>query len=272
MQTCHTGYMRETAETIGPPPSQPEGRHTMSEATAVVESEATEAEETTQAPATQSKLIEWDSAKASAEDASVDQKLLDHVIPLHNKLVEIVAKYQAVTDSEAAVEEYGNTSDDPEIVAARELVEKANKMIEKQKAIIAEKARAAVLESIDPEFDEAKVKALYNDTKVELKKNASNVRDTFKLLGFVEAEVSPAGRESNWKALKPQGELLLKALDFPKLEGAKESAGGASEAVKEFNRNAKEWARNNGMKVADKGALSTEVKEAYSKATGIAIP
>lgn len=243
--------------------------------TAVVEAEATETEatEAEETPKTESKLIPWDSAAASAEDASVDQKLLDHVIPLHNKLVEIVQKYQAVTDSEAAVEEYGNTSDDPEIVAARELVEKAQRMIEKQKAIIAEKARAAVMESIDPEFDEAKVKALYNDTKVELKKNASNVRDTFKLLGFVEAEVSPAGRESNWKALKPQGELLLKALDFPKLEGASTSSGsGASEAVKEFNRNAKEWARKNNMKVADKGALSTEVKEAYSKATGIAIP
>lgn len=216
--------------------------------------------------------IEWDSAVASSETASVDQKLLDHVVPLHNKLVEIVEKYQAVTDADAAVEEYGKTSDDPEIVAARELVEKAEKMIEKQKAIISEKAREAVMASIDPEFDEAKVKAAYNDTKVELKKNAANVRDTFKLLGFVESEVSPAGRESNWKALNASGEILLKALDFPKLEGAKESAGGASEAVKEFNRAAKEWARTNDMKVADKGALSTEVKEAYSKATGTPIP
>ena len=228
--------------------------------------------ETTTAPVQATKRIEWDSAKASAEDASIDQKLLDHVVPLHNKLVDIVAKYQAVTDADAAVEEYGNTSDDAEIVAARELIEKATKMIEKQKAIISEKARAAVMDSIDPDFDEAKVKAEYNDTKVELKKNAANVRDTFKLLGYVESEVSPAGRESNWKALKPAGELLLKALDFPKLEGAVSTSGGASEAVKEFNRAAKEWARTNNMKVADKGALSTEVKEAYSKATGTPIP
>lgn len=216
--------------------------------------------------------IEWDSATASAESASVDQKLLDHVVPLYNKLVGIVEKYQAVTDLDSAVEEYGSTSDDEEIVKARELVAKAEKMIEQQKAIINEKARAALMDSIDPEFDEAKVKAEYNDTKVELKKNAANVRDTFKLLGFVESEVSPAGRESNWTAKNEAGELLLKALDLPKLEGNKESASGASDAVKQFNRDAKEWARKNGMKVADKGALSTEVKEAYSKASGIAIP
>lgn len=216
--------------------------------------------------------IEWDSAVASSEDASVDQKLLDHVVPLYNKLVGIVEKFQAVTDLDSAVEEYGNTSDDPAIVEARALVAKAEKMIEQQKAIINEKARAALMDSIDPEFDEAKVRAEYNDTKVELKKNAANVRDTFKLLGFVESEVSPAGRESNWTAKKPQGELLLKALDIPKLEGSKESASGASDAVKQFNRDAKEWARKNNMKVADKGALSTEVKEAYSKASGIAIP
>lgn len=215
--------------------------------------------------------IDWDSAVASSESASVDQKLLDHVVPLYNKLVGIVEKFQAVTDLDSAVEEYGNTSEDKEIVAARELVAKAEKMIEQQKAIINEKARAALMDSIDPEFDEAKVRAEYNDTKVELKKNAANVRDTFKLLGFVESEVSPAGRESNWTAKNPSGELLLKALDLPKLEGTKET-GGASDAVKQFNRDAKEWARKNNMKVADKGALSTEVKEAYSKASGIAIP
>lgn len=216
--------------------------------------------------------IEWDETAASAEDAPVDQKLLNHVVPLFNKLVDIVTKYQAVTDLDAAVEEYGNTSDDEEIVKYREQIQKAEALIERNKAAINEKAREALMSEIDPEFDEAKVKAEYNDTKVELKRNATNVRDTFKLLSFVESEVSPAGRESNWKAKNAAGETLLKVLDFPKLEGVKESSGGASEAVKEFNRNAKEWARKQGMKVADKGALSTEVKEGYSKATNTPIP
>ena len=216
--------------------------------------------------------IEWDETTAADESASVDQKLLNHVVPLYNKLVDVVSKFQAVTDLDAAVEEFGNTSTDEEIVKYRDQIEKANALIERNRAAIAEKAREALMSEIDPEFDEAKVKAEYNDTKVELKKNLTNVRDTFKLLGFVNAEVSPAGRESNWTANNESGETLLKAMDIPRLEGVKESAGGASEAVKQFNRDAKEWARKQGMKVADKGALSTEVKEGYSKATGIAIP
>lgn len=216
--------------------------------------------------------IDWDSTTASAEDASVDQKLLNHVVPLYNKLVDVVQKFQAVTDLDAAVEEFGNTSTDEEIVKYREQIEKAQALIERNQAAISEKARAALMADIDPEFDEAKVKAEYNDTKVELKKNLTNVRDTFKLLGYVSAEVSPAGRESNWTAKNDSGKLLLQVTDIPRLEGAKEAAGGASEAVKQFNRDAKEWARKQGMKVADKGALSTEVKEGYSKATGIAIP
>lgn len=216
--------------------------------------------------------IEWDEATASAEDASVDQKLLNHVVPLYNKLLDVVQKFQAVTDLDTAVEEFGNTSTDEEIVKYRDQIEKANALIARNQAAISEKARAALMADIDPEFDEAKVKAAYNDTKVELKKNLTNVRDTFKLLGYVTAEVSPAGRESNWSAKNAAGELLLQVTDIPKLEGVKETAGGASEAVKQFNRDAKEWARKQNIKVADKGALSTEVKEGYSKATGIAIP
>ncbi len=216
--------------------------------------------------------ITWDEAAASAEDATVDQKLLNHVVPLYNKLVEVVTKFQAVTDLDSAVEEFGNTSTDEEVVKYREQIAKAEALIERNRAAIAEKGRAALMADIDPEFDEAKVKAAYNDTKVELKKNLTNVRDTFKLLGYVSAEVSPAGRESNWTAKNEAGELLLKVSDLPRLEGAKESAGGASEAVKEFNRAAKEWARSQGMKVADKGALSTEVKEGYAKEKGISIP
>lgn len=216
--------------------------------------------------------IEWDETTASAEDASVDQKLLNHVVPLYNKLVDVVSKFQAVTDLDTAVEEFGNSSTDEEIVKYRDQIAKAEALIERNRAAISEKARAALMADIDPEFDEAKVKAEYNDTKVELKKNLTNVRDTFKLLGYVSAEVSPAGRESNWTAKNEAGEMLLKVTDIPRLEGVKESAGGASEAVKEFNRNAKEWARSQGLKVADKGALSTEVKEGYAKAKGISIP
>lgn len=215
--------------------------------------------------------IEWDTEAANTESASVGQKLLNHVVPLFNKLVDIATKFQAVTDLDAAATEVANTATDEESVTLRKQIEQAKKLIEKNEAQLIAKARETLMADIDPEFDEAKVKAAYNDTKVELKKNLNNVRETFKLLGFVEAELSPAGRESNWTSKTPDGETLIQVMEIPKLEGNKET-GGASDAVKEFNRSAKEWGRTNGFKVADKGALSTEVKEAYAKATGVEIP
>lgn len=215
--------------------------------------------------------IEWDTEAANTESATVGQKLLNHVVPLYNKLVEVATKFQAVTDLDAAAKDAVETMDDEESVTLREQMDKARKLLAHHEARLLEKARETLMADIDPEFDEAKVKAAYNDTKVELKKNLANVRETFKLLGFVEAEVSPAGRESNWTAKTSDGETLIAVMDIPKLEGTKDS-GGASDAVKEFNRAAKEWGRKNGFKVADKGALSTEVKEAYAKAEGVEIP
>lgn len=215
--------------------------------------------------------IEWDTEAANTETATVGQKLLNHVVPLFNKLVDISTKFQAVTDLDAAAAEAVTNLDDEESKTWKTQLEQARKLIEKNEAALLAKARETLMADIDPEFDEAKVKAAYNDAKVELKKNLGNVRETFKLLGFVEAEVSPAGRESNWTAKTPDGETLIQVMEIPKLEGNKET-GGASDAVKDFNRAAKEWGRKNNFKVADKGALSTEVKEAYAKATGVEIP
>ena len=158
----------------------------------------------------------------------------------------------------------------------RKQIEQAEKLIAANSAKIDEKVRAELIKDIDPEFDKAKVTAKFNDKRSELKKNGTGIRDMFKLLNYVESEVSPAGRESNFKGITESGKLLLKVLDVPKLEGEKVSSGGASEAVKEFNRKAKEWARTNKDKwtepVADKGALSTALKEAFSKDTNTPIP
>lgn len=220
--------------------------------------------------------IEWDSAAASKEDASADVKLLNTVVPLYNELIDLAEKFQAANDLDSAVAEKAATSTDAEVVKWREEIEKAEKLIAHHNAAIDEKVRAELIKDIDPEFDKAKVTAAFNDKRSELKKNGTGIRDMFKLLNYVESEVSPAGRESNFKGKTPMGELLLKVLDVPKLEGEKATTGGASEAVKEFNRNAKEWARTNKdlwtEPVADKGALSTALKEAYSKATNTPIP
>jgi hypothetical protein len=171
-----------------------------------------------------------------------------------------------------AVEEAAAESKDAEVLKWREEIEKAEKLIALRKAQIDEKVRKQLMADIDPDFDKQKVTAEYNDLRSEIKKGGTAIRDMFKLLNYVTSETSPAGRESNFKAVNKDGEILLQVLDIPKLDGEKTSSGGASEAVKEFNRAAKEWGRKNGMKVADKGALSTELKEAYSKATNTPIP
>ena len=220
--------------------------------------------------------IEWDSAAASKEDATADVKLLNTVVPLYNELVELAEKFQAANDLDSAVAEKAASSTDSEVVEWRKQIEQAEKLIAANSAKIDEKVRAELIKEIDPEFDKAKVTAKFNDKRSELKKNGTGIRDMFKLLNYVESEVSPAGRESNFKGITESGKLLLKVLDVPKLEGEKVSSGGASEAVKEFNRKAKEWARTNKDKwtepVADKGALSTALKEAFSKDTNTPIP
>jgi ribose 5-phosphate isomerase RpiB len=217
--------------------------------------------------------IEWDSVAADAETASIPQKLLNTVVPVYNELAAIEAKFNAATDIEAAVADQIENATDEESATLKAQIEKANALIAKNTAVLEENARKAVLENIDPEFDEAKYKARHNDLRNELKDKGNSIRGTFKILGYVTSELSPAGRESNFKGETPEGELLLKVLSVPKLGTDKDSSGKKTDpAVVEFNKNAKAWAKEQGMQVADKGALSKEVKEAYSAATGIAIP
>lgn len=215
--------------------------------------------------------IEWDSAKASAEDAPADLKLLDTVVPVYNHIVDLVEQFKKVEDLDSAVAEAIESSEDEEVLKWKEEVAKAEKLIAARNAMIDEKVRKVVQSEIAPDFDKGKLVADYNDSRADLKKNGTGIRDMFKLLNYVESETSPAGRESNFKGKTESGKILLQVLDIPKLEGEKIQTG-ASEAVKEFNRNAKEWGRKNGFTVADKGALSTDLKEKYSAATNTPIP
>jgi ribose 5-phosphate isomerase RpiB len=218
--------------------------------------------------------VEWDSVAADAETATIPQKLLNTVVPLFNELADIEAKFNAATDIEAAVAEVIETATDEESAKLKKQIEQATALIAKHTAVLEENARKAVLANIDPEFDEAKYKARHNDLRNELKDKGKSIQGTFKILGYVESKLSPAGRESDWKGNTPEGELLLKVLDVPKL-GTSAGSGTSTKtdpAVAEFNKAAKQWAKDQGMTVADKGALSKEVKEAYTKATGITAP
>jgi hypothetical protein len=217
--------------------------------------------------------IEWDETAADAETASIPQKLLNTVVPLYNELADLEAKFNAATNIEAAVEDQIENSTDEESLKLKEQIEKAKNLIARHTATLEENARKAVLANIDPEFDEAKYKARHNDKRNELKEATKSILGTFELLNYVTSDVSPAGRKTNFKAHNPEGEILLKVLNVNPL--GKETASGkstADPAVVEFNRAAKQWARENGKQVADKGALSKEVKEAYSAASGVPIP
>lgn len=218
--------------------------------------------------------IEWDEKAADAETASIPQKLLNTLVPTYNQLAEIEAKYNAATDIDAAVADAIETLDDEESKTLRKQLAQAQALIEKNTAVLEERARQAVLDNIDPDFDEAKYKAKHNDLRNSLKEDGKSILGTFEILGFVSSDLSTAGRKSNYKGNTPEGELLLTVLEIPKLGTGTEKASATKTdpAVVEFNKNAKAWAKENGMEVAEKGALSKAVKEAYSKATGVAIP
>lgn len=219
--------------------------------------------------------IEWDEKAADAETASIPQKLLNTLVPSYNELADIEAKYNAATNLDAAVEDAIANSNDEESLKLRGDIEKAQKLIARNQAMLEERARQAVLADIDPEFDEQKYRAKHNDLRRALAENAKNILGTFDLLGFVSQEKTETGGKGKLVANTPEAETLLTVLNVAKL-GGRSSEGGTSTktdpAVAEFNRNAKAWAKENGMEVAEKGALSKAVKEAYSKATGIAIP
>lgn len=219
--------------------------------------------------------IDWDAQAADAETASIPNKLLNTLVPTYNELAELEAKYNAATDIEAAVADAIDNDNSEEAAKLKADIEKAHKLIARNTAMLEENARKAVLENIDPEFDELKYKAKHNDLRNSLKEDGKSILGTFGILGFVSQEVSETGAKGKFKANTPEGELLLKVLDVPKLGGRDTSGEGKTKTdpkVAEFNRNAKAWAKENGMEVAEKGALSKAVKEAYSKASGVAIP
>lgn len=244
-----------------------EATSTVSEATEAPE--ATEAEETVEDEVETFELPEhdWD-AVIKDETAPAAPKLLAPIMLLANSANELRTKYLSMTDVDSAVEAYVSSTDDKEIAQWQKEIAQAHKLIAQREALIAEKAKKAVTSELDPDFDEQKARASYND-KLSAIKTAYNegTRSIFKMLGHLTADVSPTGRETNWRATSGYGQLLLNAYRLPKLdkEDSVSSTGKTDPAVTAWNKAAKEWGRNNGFTVKDKGALSLELKEAYQK-------
>lgn len=232
--------------------------------------EAVESDEDTavdEAPAFELPEHDW-TAVIADENAPAAPKLIAPIMLLANEANQLRTKYLQMTDIDAAVESYIESTDDAEFKELRKQVEQAKKLIAKNEALMEEKAKAAVTSSIDPEFDEQKARAAYNDKTAAIKTAYNEgTRNVFKALGHLTADVSPTGRETNWRATSGYGQLLLNAYRLPKLDKG-EDGGSTSKtdpAVTAWNKAAKEWGRNNGFTVKDKGALSLELKEAYQK-------
>ena len=235
------------------------------------EEETVEVEETEVETEPQFELPEHDwEAVVSDENAPAAPKLLAPVMLVAEKAQALRTKYLSMTDIDGAVESYLENNSDEEIANWQKDIEKANKLIARNKALIEEKAKKAVTSELDPNFDEQKARAEYNDCIVAIKTQYNDgLRNIFKSLGHLAADTSNTGRETNWRPATGYGALLMQAYKMPKLEkdGAKESSNNSKTdpAVTAFNKAAKEWARSQGMTVKDKGALSLEVKEAYQK-------
>lgn len=230
-----------------------------------VESEENETVE--EAPQFELPEHDW-AAVIEDETAPAAPKLIAPIMLLANEANELRTKYLSMTDIDSAVESYLESTDDKEVSELRKQVEQAKKLIAKNEAMMEEKARKAVTSEIDPDFDEQKARAAYND-KTSAIKTAYNegTRNIFKMLGHLKSDVSPTGRETNWQATSGYGQLLLNAYRLPKLDKGDDSstASKTDPAVTAWNKAAKEWGRNNGFTVKDKGALSLELKEAYQK-------
>ena len=206
--------------------------------------------------------IEWDETAADSEDATAGQKLLNQVVPLYNHLVEVADTYAAATDVDEAVKGWKPT-DEADIKKLNQ-IEQAKAIIAKFEAELAEKARAEVLASVAPDFDEAKVKADYKDTRAELRDRLKSIRETFDMLGYVTYELSPTGRKTEYKGTNEYGETLVKLYDMPNIDAKGATSGGAvDEEAKAERKAAKEWGRANGWEVSDKGQINKELLTAY---------
>lgn len=233
-----------------------------------VESEENETEET-EAEEPQFELPEHDwQAVIKDESAPAAPKLIAPIMLLAQEAQEVRTKYLSMTDIDSAVESYLESSDDKDVVELKKQIAQAEKLIQLNKAKLEDKARKAVTSELDPNFDEQKARASYND-KLSAIKTAYNegTRNIFKMLGHLTADVSPTGRETNWRATSGYGQLLLNAYRMPKLDkdDSVSTSGKTDPEVTKFNKAAKEWGKKNGFTVKDKGALSLELKEAYQK-------
>jgi len=214
-------------------------------------------------------LPEHDWAEVIKDEAApAAPKLLAPIMLLATEAGELRTKYLSMTDIDSAVESFLESTEDKEVVQWKKEIAQAHKLIAKNEALMAEKAKKSVTAEIDPDFDEQKARAAYND-KTSAIKTAYNegTRNIFKMLGHLTADVSPTGRETNWRATSGYGQLLLNAYRLPKLDkdDKTSSTSGTDPEVTKWNKAAKEWGRNNGFTVKDKGALSLELKEAYQK-------
>lgn len=243
----------------------------MTDASAQTEAvEATEEEtvETEAAPEFELPEHNWEEVIAD-ESAPAAPKLIAPIMLLANKANELRTKYLSMTDIDSAVESFVESTDDKEIAQWRKEMEQARKLLAKNEALIADKAKKEVSAKLDPDFDEQKARAAYNDTMSAIKTAYNEgTRNIFKMLGHLTADVSPTGRETNWRATSGYGQLLLNAYRLPKLDKddtSSTNSGKTDPAVTAWNKAAKEWGKSNGFTVKDKGALSLDLKEAYAK-------
>lgn len=210
----------------------------------------------------------WTEIAGNPDEYPARKTLLAPLVLAYQEAESIRAKYLAVTDIEQGVAAYIASNDSKEFAELRKQIEQAELLIAKNKATMEAKARAELMATVDPDFDEAKTVAKYNDLKSVIKTDGKELVPLFRKLNHIDADVSESGAAKNLRPATDYGYALLTVMDLPKLTKDEKSGSttAVDPAVTARNKAAKAWGAQNGWAVKDKGRPEVALLEAFAAA------
>ena len=238
----------------------------MSENTAVIEeTTVTETEET--AP----KVVVPELANITLpsdlpEDDATARAMLEKLFGLYNKVTDKVRDHRAHDKGDDAVTalltdeaEYAKY---PELAEAIDKLSRAKEAVKKFTAMAQALAAAIVAENTEDDFDADKSRAEIQALRKEGVELHKIILGVFEFSDKVTVTKDDTGKVEDVISEGPWGDALELASKFPNVRGTR----GAVASVNSETAKIREWANENGHKVADRGRIPADVISAYEKA------